>query len=59
MGIGTAWLLLYRMIAGRSVMGDASSVNGFVDVVEFGKDKFLSTFTTHELVLMPGFGYAA
>ncbi|RHV91091.1 hypothetical protein DXA96_04465 [Lachnospiraceae bacterium OF09-33XD] len=47
MGIGIAVLLLYSMITGQSVMGDASAGNRFVDVFEFVKDKFLSTFTTH------------
>lgn len=59
MGIGIAVLLLYSMITGQSVMGDASAGNRFVDVFEFVKDKFLSTFTTHGLVLMPVVGYAA
>ena len=56
MGIGIAVLLLYSMITGQSVMGDASAGNRFVDVFEFVKDKFLSTFTTHGLVLMPVVG---
>lgn len=57
--IGIIILFTITLVNGQSVMGENSVGNIYLDIAEFVRTKFISTFGSQGIVLMPVFGYAA
>lgn len=58
LALGLIVLFAYTIITQKSVMGDSTCGNMYIDVFEYVKSKFTSTFTSTGIVLMPVMGYA-
>lgn len=57
--VGLGVLLAITTLTGTSLMGDSTSGNIYLDVLEYARSKFLSTFQSQGIILMPVFGYAS
>lgn len=51
-------LIIYSLVTGSSVLGDSTCGNNIIDVFEFARTKFVSTFTSNGIIMLPVFGYS-
>lgn len=57
--IAIATLLVYTLATGNTVLDPkTTSGNNIIDVFEFVKTKFSTTFTTNGIIMLPVFGYS-
>ncbi|MFZ7132533.1 MAG: C4-dicarboxylate transporter DcuC [Eubacteriales bacterium] len=57
--VAIATLIVYTLVTGNSVMEvEAASGSKIIDVFEFVKTRFLSTFASNGIIMLPVFGYS-
>ncbi len=56
--IAIVTLIIYTLVTGKPVDPKSTSGNNIIDVFEFVKTKFSTTFTSNGIIMLPVFGYS-
>lgn len=56
--IAITTLIVYSLVTKSSILGEDTCGSNIIDVFEFAKTKFVSTFTSNGIIMLPVFGYS-